>query len=257
MGKPDKIFDLAGKLAIITGGSRGLGKAIALGFAKFGSNVVIADILEEEAKGTVKEIEKLGRKSLFVKTDVSSQKDVDNLVKKTLEKFGKIDILVNNAGIYRATPMESAGEEEWERIMDVNLKGQFLCAKAVGEVMIKQKSGKIVNIASIAGEFAFGQSVAYNSSKAGIILLTKTLAIDWAKHNIQVNAIAPGVFETPMTSGLLKDEGFKGTIKSRVPLGRSGEPNELVGTAVFLASDASSYVTGSVITVDGGWTAGL
>ncbi len=253
----NKIFDLTGKIAIVTGGSRGLGKAISLGFAKFGANVVIADILEEEAKESVKEIEKLGVKAIFVKTDVSKKEDVENMVKKTVEKFGKIDVLVNNAGIYRRKPTETLEESEWDKIMDVNLKGQFLCAKAVGEVMIRQKSGKIINIASVAGEFAFPQSAAYNSSKAGVIMLTKTLAIDWAKHNIQVNAIAPGVFETPMTSGLLRDEGFKEIIKNNIPLGRSGEPNELVGTAVFLASDASSYVTGSVITVDGGWTAGL
>jgi len=251
------MFSLSGKIAIVTGGSRGLGKAIALGLAKSGADVVIADILDKESKETAKEIERMERRSLFVKTDVTKKKDVENMVKKTVEKFERIDVLVNNAGIYRATPMESAEENEWDKIMDVNLKGQFLCAKSVGEQMIRQKSGRIINIASVAGEFAFGQSAAYNSSKAGVILFTKTLAIEWAKHNIQVNAIAPGVFETSMTSGLLKDEGFKGMIRNRVPLGRSGEPNELVGAAIFLASDASSYVTGSVITIDGGWTAGL
>ena len=253
----NKMFDLAGKIAIVTGGSRGLGKAIAMGFARFGADVVIADILEKESKETVKEIEKLGRKSLFVKTDVSNKGNVDEMVKKAAGKFGRIDVLVNNAGIYKVTPIESVEEGEWDRIMDINLKGQFLCAKAVEEQMVKQKSGKIINIASVAGEFAFAQSAAYNSSKAGVILFTKTLALELAKDNIQVNAIAPGVFETPMTSGLMKDEGFQGMIKNRIPLGRSGEPNEVVGAAVFLASDASSYVTGSVVTIDGGWTAGL
>jgi NAD(P)-dependent dehydrogenase (short-subunit alcohol dehydrogenase family) len=253
----NEMFSLSGKIAVVTGGSRGLGKAIALGLARSGADVVIADILERESKETVKEIEKLGRRSMFVKTDVSKGKDAENMVKKTVEKFKRIDILVNNAGVYKATPMESVEENEWDRIMDVNVKGQFLCAKEVGEQMIRQRSGKIINIASVAGEFAFAQSTAYNSSKAGVILLTKTLALEWAKHNIQVNAIAPGVFQTTMTAGLIKDEEFRGMIKNRVPLGRSGEPNELVGAAIFLASDASSYVTGSVITVDGGWTAGL
>lgn len=249
------LFDLTGKVAIITGASRGLGKAMAIGLAEAGANMVIADVLD--VTETVKEIKNTGREAIGIKVDVSKKKDVAAMVKKTINKFGKIDILVNNAGIFRMSPAEEIKEQDWDKVMAVNLKGQLLCAQEAGKQMIKQKSGKIINLASVAGKFAFAQAAAYNASKAGIILLTKTLAIEWGKHNIQVNAICPGVFATAMTEDFLKDKSFVQMIKAKVPLARYGKPKELIGTAIFLASDASSYLTGHALVVDGGWTAGL
>ena len=251
----NELFDLAGKVAIVTGASRGLGKAMAIGLAKAGANVVVSDILDTTE--TVEEIKKLGKETIGIKTDVSNKAEVEAMVKQTVEKFGKIDILVNNAGIFRMSPAEGMKEEDWNKVIAVNLKGEFLCAQAVGKQMIKQKFGKIINISSVAALQAFSQTSAYNASKAGVILLTKTLAVEWGKYNIQVNAICPGVFKTAMTEGLLKDENFIQMIKNRVPLGRHGKPEELVGTVIYLASKASDYVTGHTLVIDGGWTSGL
>ena len=175
-------------------------------------------------------------------------------MKKTIKNFGKIDILVNNAGILKTAEPEDISESDWDKIMAVNLKGYFLFSQMVGREMIKKKQGKIINIASIAGEIAFAKATAYNASKGGVILLTESLAGDWAKHNIRVNAIAPGLIETPMTEKMLENKEFLKMIKAKVPLGRAGKPEEIAGAAVFLASDASSYMTGSVINIDGGWT---
>ncbi len=250
-----ELFDLTGKVAIVTGASRGLGRGMAVGLARAGSNVVVTDILD--TKETVDEVKKLGREAVGIKVDVTRKSDVEAMVKQTLEKFGRVDILVNNAGIFRMEPTEEVKEEDWDKVLAVNLKGQFLCAQEVGKHMIEQKSGKIINIASVAGKFASAESVAYNVSKAGVILLTKTLATDWGKHNVNVNAICPGAFHTPMTEDLLKDENFINLIKMRVPLGRAGEPEDLVGTVIYLASKASDYMTGHALVIDGGWTAGL
>lgn len=248
----NKLFDLKGKVAVVTGASRGLGRAMALGLAQAGANVVITDVLD--TKKAVKGIEALGRKSLGLNVDVTNKNQIDEMVKKTVAKFKKIDIFINNAGVYFATPMPDMKEEDWDKIIDVNLRGSTMCARAVGKQMIKQKSGNIINIASVAGIMAFAQSAAYNESKAALIMLTKTLATEWAKYNIRVNAICPGVFVTDMTKGLLKDKGFQQMIKASVPMGRSGNPDELAGAAVYLASNASSYTTGHALVVDGGWT---
>ncbi|MEX2738337.1 MAG: SDR family NAD(P)-dependent oxidoreductase [Candidatus Wukongarchaeota archaeon] len=248
-----EMFDLTGKVAIVTGASRGLGRGMAIGLAKAGANVVVTDILD--TKETVDEVKKLGREALGIKVNVTKKSDVEAMVQQTLEKFGMVDILVNNAGILRIEPTEDMKEEDWDKVLAINLKGQFLCAREVGKHMIKQKSGKIINMSSIAGKFGNPQSAAYNASKAGVILLTKTLAIDWGKHNIQVNAICPGAFYTPMTEESFKDENLVQMIKTSVPLGRYGEPEDLVGTVIYLASEASNYVTGHALVVDGGWTA--
>jgi gluconate 5-dehydrogenase len=248
-------FDLSGKTAIVTGASRGLGKAMAIGLAQAGANVVITDILD--TKKAVKEIEKQGARVLGLKVDVTKTKDIKHMVKKTLQKFKKIDILINNAGIYYPTPINDMNEKEWDRIISVNLKGTLVCSQTVGKEMCKKKSGSIINISSIAGIMAFGQSAAYNSSKAAMIMLTKTLATEWASCGVRVNAICPGIFVTDMTKGLLKDRGFVNMIKSKVPMSRSATPDELAGAALYLASDASNYTTGSALVVDGGWTVGL
>ncbi len=248
-----ELFDLTGKIAIVTGASRGLGRAIAIGLAKAGADLVVTDVLD--LKETVEEVRKAGRNAIGLKVDVTSRKDVEEMIKHVINKFGRIDILVNNAGIYRSAPAESMSEEDWDKVVDVNLKGEFLCAQEAGKQMIKQREGKIVNIASVADQFASPQSAAYNASKAGIISLTKTLAVEWAKHNIQVNSICPGVFTTPMTEGLMEDKIFLNTVRKDVPMARAGRPEELVGAVIFLASKASSYVTGHALVVDGGWTA--
>ncbi|MBU1018148.1 glucose 1-dehydrogenase [Patescibacteria group bacterium] len=250
--KSKQLFDLKGKVAVVTGASRGLGFAMAKGLAQQGANIVITDVLPT-AKA-VKKIESLGVKAMGLKVDVTSPKHIDAMVKKVVSRFKKIDILINNAGIYYPTPVKDLKEKEWNKLIDINLKGTLMCSQTVGKQMIRQKSGNIINVASVAGLMAFAQSAAYNVSKAGIIMLTKTLAAEWASFGIRVNAICPGVFVTDMTKGLLKDKGFQKMIKASVPLQRSGTPDELAGAAVYLASDASSYTTGHFLVVDGGWT---
>jgi NAD(P)-dependent dehydrogenase (short-subunit alcohol dehydrogenase family) len=250
-----KRFDLTGKTAIVTGASRGLGKAMALGLAQAGANIVITDVLD--TKEAVKEIELLGVKAMGLKVDVTKSKDIDSMVKKTLQKFKRIDILINNAGVYFPTPVATMAEKDWDKIISVDLKGNMMCARAVGKEMIKQKSGVIVNTASVAGIMAFAQSSAYNASKAAVIMLTKTLAMEWAAYGIRVNAICPGIFATDMTKGTIADKGFKTMIKTRIPMARYATPDELMGAVLYLASDASSYTTGHALVVDGGWTAGL
>jgi NAD(P)-dependent dehydrogenase (short-subunit alcohol dehydrogenase family) len=252
-----ELFDLTGKTAIVTGASRGLGKAIALGLAEAGANIAAAARDIKSINETANEIEKLGREAISIKVDVTKRKDIEEMVKQTVKEFGKIDILVNNAGILKMMPAEEMKEEDWDEVIAVNLRGQFLCAQATGKQMIEQKSGSIINTASVAGQFGFPLASAYDCSKGGVILLTKALAAEWAKYNIRVNCIAPGVFETAMTENLIKNEEFIEKIKRNVPMGRSAKPEELVGAVVFLASEASSYVTGEVLVVDGGWTAGL
>jgi len=248
----NKLFDLTGKIAIVTGASRGLGKAMAIGLAQAGADIVITDVLD--TKKAVKEIESIGRKCFGIKVDITNKKQIDAMVKKTVAKFKKIDILINNAGVYFPTPVKDLPDKSWDTILDINLRGSMMCARAVGKQMIKQKSGNIINISSVAGIMAFGQSSAYNCSKAAIIMLTKTLATEWASYNIRVNAICPGIFVTDMTRGLLKDKGFQKMIKTSVSLGRHATPDELMGAAVYLASNASSYTTGHSLVADGGWT---
>lgn len=246
------LFNLDGKVAIVTGASRGLGKSMAIGLAKAGADVVVTDILD--ISEVVEEIEKIGRKSIGLLVDVCNKSSIETMVKETLKKFRRIDILVNNAGILRMGVAESMSKDDWDKVIDVNLSGQFLCSQEIGKQMIKQKSGKIINIASIAGIGGYSQAVAYNASKAGIISLTKTLAVEWAKYNINVNAICPGVFATDMTEDFLENEEFKKNIKNNVPLGRYATPDEIIGTAIYLASKASDYVTGHSLVIDGGWT---
>jgi len=249
------LFDLTNKYAIVTGAGRGLGRSMAIGLANAGAVVAATDIID--MKSTVKEVNNFEKRSFGLKVDVSKKSDVELMVQKVLKNFPRIDILINNAGILKMSPAETFKEDDWEKVLKVNLTGQYLCAQAVGKQMITQKSGSIINIASVAGLFGSAQSLAYGVSKAGIILMTKTLAVEWGKHNIRVNAICPGVFATDMTDEFLKNKQVWEPMKARIPLGRYATPDELVGTAVYLASDASTYMTGHSLVIDGGWTAGL
>lgn len=251
----DDLFDLKGRTAVITGASRGLGKAMAIGLAKNGAHVVITDVLD--TADAVEEIKQFDDQAIGLNVDVTDASDVEKMVKKTVDLFGSIDVLVNNAGILKTANAEDFSEEDWKQVIEVNLTGLFLCAKTAGKQMIKQKSGKIINISSIAGLSGYASSAPYSASKAGVISLTKTLAAEWGKHNVIVNAVCPGVFATDMTEDYLKDEQFQNMIQSNVPLGRYAEPEEIIGTIVYLASNASNYMTGHSLVIDGGWVAGL
>ena len=235
-----------------------MGKADALAFARNGAKVVVADISQEECELVVDEIKKMGGDGLAVKCDVTNEKEIEEMVKKTVEKFGKVDILVNNAGICEFKPFLEMTEDEWKKTLDINLKGYFLCAKATAKEMVKQKSGAIVNIASIVmGQMGKGMAglAHYSASKGGIAALTKTLAVELAPYNIRVNAIAPGAIDTPMAASATTDPKMLEATLNMIPLHRMGKPEEIANTVLFLSSNASSYITGSIIVVDGGWLA--
>ncbi|MBI4153949.1 glucose 1-dehydrogenase [Candidatus Woesearchaeota archaeon] len=253
----EDLFSLKGKVALVTGASQGLGKAMAMGLAKAGAHVVAVSRKIDSVKKTAEELRQFGITAVPMKCDVCNKGQIEKVVRETVKKFGRIDILVNNAGILKMCPAEDMLEKDWDAVIQTNLKGQFLFGQAVGKQMIQQKSGSIINIASIAGQFGFPLASSYDCSKGGVILLTKALAAEWGKHGIRVNAIAPGVFATAMTDSFMKDPSFLENVRKNVPLARAGKPEELAGAAVYLASEASSYMTGHVLVVDGGWTAGL
>ncbi len=259
----EKLFDLHNRVAVVTGGASGIGKAIALGLAAFGASIVIADTDREGAQAVVVQLRRLGKKCLAVETDVSKPTDVDHMVKKTLEVFNRIDILVNSAGGSKPEgPAAQVSEKDWDETIAVNLKGTFLCCQLIGSVMIRAGGGKIINIGSIDYNAALPQLAAYCASKGGIVSLTKSLAVEWAKHNITVNVIAPSEFDTPMLAEYAKGREQETYARwvSRAPIPRArgfiGKPSEIVGAVVFLASNASTMVTGHVLHVDGGLLAG-
>lgn len=241
---------LRDKIALVTGGGRGIGRAIALGLAANGADVAVVDLNLEDAAGVKAEIEKLGRRALALGGNVATADDVDEFVKKASEELGRIDILVNNAGITRDTLLMRMKELDWDAVISVNLKGTFLCTKAVSRIMMKQKYGRIINISSVVGLMGNAGQVNYAASKSGVIGLTKSVARELASRNITVNAIAPGFIVTNMTEALSDD--VKEKLKEQIPLGRLGLPEDIANTVVFLASDAASYITGQTITVDGG-----
>ena len=246
---------LEGKVAIVTGAARGMGKAEAELFAKEGAKVVVADILEEEAKQVAENIKKAGKEAIAVKLDVSKAEEWKKLVDMVVEKWGKVDVLVNNAGILSMAGIEQLTEEEWDKVMNINAKSQFLGIKYVLPAMKKAGKGSIINISSIYGIIGSGAAAAYHASKGASRLLTKTVAAELAKYNIRVNSIHPGVIRTPMTDDLLKDpNNAKGLLGTTV-LGRPAEPMEVANGALFLASDESSFMTGSEVVIDGGYTA--
>jgi 2-deoxy-D-gluconate 3-dehydrogenase len=247
------VFDLTGKVAIVTGGFQGLGRGMAIGLAEAGADVVIVD--RQEALETAGVIRSLGRKSLTITADLMSIESIPSIVQRTVEAFGKVDILINNAGTIRRTPAIDYSEKDWDDIMAVNAKTVFFFSQAVARDMMKRKSGKIINIASLLS-FQGGIIVpAYAASKGAVAQVTKALANEWASSGINVNAIAPGYMATDNTKALREDAQRSKTILERIPAGRWGTPEDLAGVAVFLASSASDYVNGHVLVVDGGWLA--
>ena len=251
-----ELFDLTGRVAVVTGASSGLGVTFAQGLAAAGAKVVLAARRLDRMERLVSELEEMGHQALAVACDVKDEKDVDRLVATTMNHFARLDILVNNAGIGNVAPAEDEKPEDFRRVLDVNVTGSFLCTQRCGRVMLKAGKGSIINVASMLGLVGIGviPQTSYNTSKAAIINMTREIAIQWARSGIRVNAIAPGWFPSELTEGLFSDESGKQFINRRTPLARAGEPEELLGTLLLLASDASSYITGETIVVDGGWT---
>jgi 3-oxoacyl-[acyl-carrier protein] reductase len=244
---------LENKVAIVTGSGQGIGKGIAIELAKEGAKIIVSDINQENVDKTVDEIESLGSEAAGVRADVSNFSDVSQLVKESVKKFGKVDILVNNAGIYPFKPLMNMEEEDWDNVLNVNLKGVFNCTKAVLPEMAKQNGGSIINIASIAGAVVgFSNLVHYSASKGGVLGFTRSAALELAQHKIRVNAIAPGAIETP--GAKIADEEVAKQFVQAVPLKRMGQPIDIGKAVVFLASEDSSYITGQMIVVDGGFT---
>jgi len=243
-------LELAGRVALVTGAAQGIGKAISLLLAKQGADIVVSDVNLEKATETAKEIETMGRKAMAVRVDVSKLEDVDQMVDAILKQLGKIDILVNNAGITRDKLILRMSEEDWDAVLNVNLKGTFNCTRAVVRHMAKQRYGKIVSIASVTGEMGNAGQVNYAASKAGVIGLTKTIAREFAQRGINVNAVAPGYIQTPMTDVL--PEKVKEELKRLIPMDRLGQPGDVAEAVLFLVSERSSYITGQVLNVNGG-----
>jgi len=260
-----EMFSLEERVAVVTGGSRGLGRAMALSLAEAGADVVIWDILSDEGMRTAEDIKKLGRKSQFMLVDILDYEQIGMRAEQVYHTFGRIDILLNNAGIvYRpeeeggsaSIPLEKVSRENWDHVLKVNLNGVFYCTQQVGKIMLNQKSGSIINIASMSAFVAnLGRSNnAYCASKAGVVMFTRQIAGDWAEKGIRVNAIAPGYMKTDIGAGPLNDPELKSLLEKMIPMRRPGVPDDLKGIIVFLASDASAYMTGQTLIIDGGYT---
>lgn len=246
---------LNNRVAIVTGSRRGIGRAIALALAGEGASVVVSDVSQDDCEKVVGEIKAMGRRGLAIKCDVTSSAQVEEMVKRTVAVFGRLDILVNNAGIVTYKPFLELSEEDWDKVLNVNLKGQFLCAQAAAREMAKGRWGRIINISSIASGgcgIAFPQVAHYTVSKGGVMALTKALALELAPIGINVNAICPGVIDTDMTKGI-RESGQLEQLLSRIPKGRIGQPEDIASIAVFLASKEADYITGAAIVIDGGW----
>ncbi|MFG1179311.1 SDR family NAD(P)-dependent oxidoreductase [Xanthobacter versatilis] len=250
------VAGLQGKIVIVTGGGRGLGRAISDGFAAAGAHVVLTGRTAATVEEAAATIAAQGGAAEGIAADVSREEDVDALCRAVVERHGRIDALVNNAGInpwYKAA--EDTSLDEWRAVVDTNLTGVFLAARAAGRVMLAQGEGAIVNVTSVAGRVALARTTAYCAAKGGVELMTRQLALEWAKKGVRVNAVGPGYFETDLTEGLRHNPKLAERVTARTPMGRFGHPQELVGACLFLASPAASYITGASLAVDGGWTA--
>ena len=256
MNQAGDLFRLDGKTAVVTGASSGLGVVFAHALAGAGASVVVSARRLERLKELATEIEAAGGEALAVACDVSREDDVEALAAAAVDRFGRVDVLVANAGVAHPVPAEQETLEVWERVVGVNLTGVFLCNRTFGALMLEQGSGSIVNIASVLGLVGAGQipQASYTASKGGVVNLTRELAAQWSRRGVRVNAIAPGWFASEMTEEMFASDEGVGWIRRKTPMGRPGEGEELAGPVLFLASDASSYVTGQTLAVDGGWT---
>jgi NAD(P)-dependent dehydrogenase (short-subunit alcohol dehydrogenase family) len=252
-----ELFSLTGKVAVVTGASAGLGVSFAEGLAAAGARVVVAARREERLKELAARIEERGAECFVVPCDVTKEESVDALVARSLDRFGRVDVLVNNSGITEVVPAEEEGMATFDGVLDVNLRGLFLCCQRFGRGMLERRHGVIVNVASMLGMVGSGQipQASYAASKGGVVNLTRELAAQWARRGVRVNAIAPGWFESEMTAEMFESESSHKWMRGRTPMGRPGREGELIGALLFLASDASTFVTGQTLAVDGGWTA--
>jgi gluconate 5-dehydrogenase len=249
------MFDLTGKVALVVGGHGGIGKAIALGLADAGADVIVASRSLEPLKSVSKEIEAKGKKSLAVSVDIVDEKSVNEMVGAITRSFPRVDILVNAAGLAIRKPADSFPAADFRKVIDINTTGTFLVSQAVGRLMIQQKSGSIINVSSVRGEYGLPADYsAYCASKGAVNTLTKTLACEWAKHNVRVNAIAPTIVETDLTKAALANPDYAKMMKSRIPMGKWAMPEDTVGASVFFASAASGFITGQILHIDGGVT---
>ena len=249
------LFDLRGKTAVVIGGTTGIGHALSLGLAEAGANVVASSRRAEQVASTAAEIEARGRKTLRCPSDVCDRASLETLRDRVLNEFGKVEILVNCAGTTKRAPTIDFSEEDWDRIIETNLTGTLRGCQVFGKPMLEQKYGRIINIASLSTYVGLFEVAAYSASKAAVGALTKVLATEWSRHGVLVNAIAPGVFRTDLNAQLLDSTGRGQEFKTRTPMGRFGNTQELVGAAIYLASEAASFVTGEIMVVDGGFLA--
>lgn len=253
--KPSELFSLQGKVAVVLGGTSGIGQAIARGFCEAGATTIASSRDQAKVDAMAGEIEKLGSKTLRLVSDVQDRASLETLCQEVVLAFGQVDILVVTSGTLKKMPTADFPEEEWTRIIDINLNGAFRANQIFGRQMIKQQSGCIINTCSLTSFVSFNEVAAYAASKAGVLLLTKTLGCEWAKYNIRVNAIAPGVFRTPLNAHVLDIPERSAALAARTPMNRTGRVEELVGAAIYLASAAASFTTGETIAVDGGFLA--
>lgn len=249
-------FSLKGKVVLITGGGRGLGRAMAEALASAGADLAITGRNMATLEEACRALKPYGGAVFPIVADVTRAEDAAALAEKAVSEFGGVDVLINNAGATVAKPLLEVSESEWDTVIDTNLKGTFLCTKAIGRHMVQAKRGKIINIASVSGMMGGATISAYCASKGAVIMFTKAMAKEWAKYNITVNALAPGYFHTDMTAAGLADPSIRNAIVAKIPMRRTGLPEELSGAIIFLASDASKFMTGSVLIIDGGQAAG-